>query len=39
LGEELRRVAERLDRVVAEMEADPAVVLHGRRPPEPGPGE
>jgi len=39
LGEDLRRVVERLDRVVAEMEADPAVVLHGRKPPKPGPGE
>ena len=39
LGEDLRRVVERLDRVIAEMEADPAVVLHGRRAPEPGPGE
>jgi phospholipid/cholesterol/gamma-HCH transport system substrate-binding protein len=39
LGEELSSVVERLDRLVAELESDPAVLLHGRRPPEPGPGE
>jgi phospholipid/cholesterol/gamma-HCH transport system substrate-binding protein len=39
VGEDLRRLVERLDRVIAELESDPAVVLHGRGKVKPGPGE
>ena len=36
---ELRGVLERLDRVLADVERDPASLVYGRRVPEPGPGE
>ncbi len=39
LAEDLRRLVGRLDRVVAELESDPSVVLHGRGQAKPGPGE
>jgi phospholipid/cholesterol/gamma-HCH transport system substrate-binding protein len=39
LADDLRRLVSRLDRVVAELEADPSVVIRGRGDAKPGPGE